>query len=251
MPLTVTRFSLRCPKAAVHRAWGPRDRHLTRSTQGLRREPSAVPSIVASRASPFWEARSGKAVSLIRCFRLMGGRSHSKEPDRIAEAIRSRYSLGIGRLSPLACAWSAVLTNAVLSLDDRWVAYDFLEPQLGPSVYVQPFPPTGAKRLVSKEALAPMWSPDGQEIFVGGQLGVLRVQRVMTTQPSFTLGNPTEQTRPGFIARLDARNFDIMPDGRIIGVVNAGETPSSARVSPQIQVVLNWLEELKQRVPTR
>jgi hypothetical protein len=66
---------------------------------------------------------------------------------------------------------SAVLTNAVLSPDDRWVAYDFLEPQLGPSVYVQPFPPSGAKRLVSKGVLAPMWSPNGQELFVGGQLG--------------------------------------------------------------------------------
>jgi eukaryotic-like serine/threonine-protein kinase len=144
---------------------------------------------------------------------------------------------------------SAVLTNAVLSPDDRWVAYDFLEPQLGPSVYVQPFPPSGAKRLVSKGALAPMWSPNGQELFVGGQLEVLRVQRVITTQPSFTLGNPTEQPRPGFIALLDARNFDIMPDGRIIGVVHAGETPSSARAAPQIQVVLNWFQELKARVP--
>ena len=43
---------------------------------------------------------------------------------------------------------SAVLTNAVFSPDDRWVAYGFVDRQLGPSVYVEPFPPTGAKRLV-------------------------------------------------------------------------------------------------------
>jgi hypothetical protein len=74
---------------------------------------------------------------------------------------------------------------------------------------------------------------------------------VITTQPSFTLGNPIEQPRPGFIALLEARNFDIMPDGRIIGVVNAGETPSSDPAAPQIQVVLNWHEELKRLVPIR
>jgi hypothetical protein len=41
------------------------------------------------------------------------------------------------------------------------------------------------------------------------------------------------------------RNFDIMPDGRVIGVIEAGERQS------EMHVVLNWLEELKQRVPAR
>jgi len=145
---------------------------------------------------------------------------------------------------------SAAPTNAVLSPDDRWVAYVLVEAQLGPSVYVQPFPPTGAKRLVSEWALAPMWSPDGQELFFAGPRGDLRVERVLTTQPGFTLGNPTEQPRPGFIAQLHARNFDIMPDGRIIGVVSAGDARSDAPVPTQIQVVLNWFEELKRLAPT-
>jgi hypothetical protein len=41
------------------------------------------------------------------------------------------------------------------------------------------------------------------------------------------------------------RNFDLLPDGRFIGVVEAAET------QPQVHVVLNWLEELKERVPAR
>ena len=40
-----------------------------------------------------------------------------------------------------------------------------------------------------------------------------------------------------------------MPDGRILGFVAAGQT-QSAEFTPQIQVVLNWLEELKQRAPS-
>ena len=42
----------------------------------------------------------------------------------------------------------------------------------------------------------------------------------------------------------------MMPDGRILGVVAAGQTQSAESTTPQIQVVLNWFEELKQRVPS-
>ena len=41
------------------------------------------------------------------------------------------------------------------------------------------------------------------------------------------------------------------PDGRILGVIAAGQTASGGPAAPQIQVVLNWFEELKARVPTR
>jgi hypothetical protein len=48
------------------------------------------------------------------------------------------------------------------------------------------------------------------------------------------------------------RNNDITLDGkRFLGVVAAGETASGAPAAPQIQVVLNWFEELKARVPTK
>jgi hypothetical protein len=48
------------------------------------------------------------------------------------------------------------------------------------------------------------------------------------------------------------RNNDITLDGkRFLGVVIAGQTASGASAAPQIQVVLNWFEELKARVPTK
>jgi len=164
----------------------------------------------------------------------------------------SMFSMADRRVEPFGDVQSSAgPTHAVLSPDDRWVAYVFLEPQLGPSVYVQSLPPTGAKRLVRKGAFAPMWSPTGDELFVGGHPDVFRVERVTRTQSGFTLGNPTDRPRRGFIPRLEARNFDIMPDGRIIGVVNARETRPSALRATQIQVVLNWFEELKRLAPTR
>jgi hypothetical protein len=50
------------------------------------------------------------------------------------------------------------------------------------------------------------------------------------------------------------RNYDLTPDGKQFVVVAAATSPSrdSNRSSPQqIDVVLNWLEELKARVPTK
>jgi serine/threonine-protein kinase len=143
---------------------------------------------------------------------------------------------------------SARTINAAFSPDDRWVAYDFGETLLQPVLYVQPFPPTGAKYRVAMGG-SPVWSHDGRQLYFGGE-GPIRFQTVISTQP-FTLGNPAEQPRPGFITSANdpARTFDIMPDGRIIGVVAAGETTSDASAAPQIQVVVNWFEELKRRAP--
>ena len=48
-------------------------------------------------------------------------------------------------------------------------------------------------------------------------------------------------TDPG---STNVRSYDITPDGqRFIGVV----TPEAGSSDPQIQVVLNWFEDLKQR----
>ena len=77
----------------------------------------------------------------------------------------------------------------------------------------------------------------------------------VTTRPTFTFGNPVPVPRP-FVERGPGfeRNHDITLDGkRFLGVVAAGLNTASGALgaAPQIDVVLNWFEELKQRVPTR
>lgn len=47
------------------------------------------------------------------------------------------------------------------------------------------------------------------------------------------------------------RNHDVGPDGRLVGIVAGGEGGSTPAAAQQINVVLNWFEELKQRVPTK
>lgn len=46
------------------------------------------------------------------------------------------------------------------------------------------------------------------------------------------------------------RTYDVMPDGRILSV-RTDVGPDGRRMSPQVRVVLNWFEELRQRVPER
>jgi hypothetical protein len=74
----------------------------------------------------------------------------------------------------------------------------------------------------------------------------------VTTQASFTFGNPA-LVPGGFASNTTPaapRNHDVTPDGKLIAVVASGQDPSGPPATPEIRVVLNWFEELKQRVPT-
>ena len=81
-----------------------------------------------------------------------------------------------------------------------------------------------------------------------GEFGVVSV----TTQPSVTFGTLVPVPRPfPVLGPASPREYDITPDGkRFMAVVAAGQNESGAPATPQIQVVLNWHEELKRLVPT-
>ncbi len=144
------------------------------------------------------------------------------------------------------------LTGAVFSPDGRWVAYASQEGRSSSAVYVQPFPPTGAKHQISKNADSghhPLWSPDGAELSFSPRPGQLAVVRV-TTDPSFTFSEAMPVPRPfqGAAPPFE-RPYDISRDGQyFLGLIEA-QTQSGAAATQQIQVVLNWFEELKARVP--
>ena len=141
--------------------------------------------------------------------------------------------------------------SAVFSPDGRWVAYASFDSNLSFSVYVQPFPATGAKYQVGSGNF-PRWSPDGKELFYleGDQLFFVTVR----AQAPFTFGNKAAapgQIFPSANALQPARQFDIAPDNSIISAIDSAQASSSATSSPRIEVVLNWFEELKRLVPTK
>ena len=75
--------------------------------------------------------------------------------------------------------------------------------------------------------------------------------QAFTTQPSVTFGPLVPFSRGGAVTSgpQARRNQDVMPDGRILGVIDGGQSPLAG--FPQINVVLNWFEELKAKVPSR
>ena len=98
-----------------------------------------------------------------------------------------------------------------------------------------------------------MWSRDGKELFFVPAPGRFMAVAVKTT-PIFTFTSSVEVPRGfGSAVPTDPRTFDIMPNGRIVGIIAAsqtqGVTPAPIQVQ-QIQVVLNWFEELTSKVPT-
>ena len=139
-------------------------------------------------------------------------------------------------------------TDAVFSPDGRWVAYTVgtSANQQERAVYVQPFPTTGAMYRISQEnGRHPLWSRDGQQLlFVIAGQNRYAVTHI-TTRPTFSFTTPEMVTRV-FNSSQDepVRSIDIGSDGRIVGVIAAG-------LAPQINVVLNWFEELKRLAPSR
>ncbi len=98
-----------------------------------------------------------------------------------------------------------------------------------------------------------MWSPEGSELFYrpAAESGERTLRSVdIVTEPAFAFSN--EQTLPvtGFIEVTGYRSFDMSPDGeRLLMVFPADRPDTGASARPQINIVLNWFEELKARVP--
>jgi hypothetical protein len=118
---------------------------------------------------------------------------------------------------------------------------------------VQPFPATGAKYQlpIAPDNHHPAWSRDGKELFYTPGPGE-HSSIAVTTTPTFAFGTPSPIKQvllngpPG-----NPRQYDVMPDGRILGKLPDDQSATGSAISSDIQIVVNWFEELKQRVPTR
>ena len=150
-----------------------------------------------------------------------------------------------------------------ISPDGRWLAY--LSDESGRNeIYVQPYPGPGGKRQISAEGgTEPVWNPNGRELFYrsGDRMMAVEVEVGQASTPvsSGQAGRPVATAfsagRPRML--FDAAqylptpatipNYDVSPDGQRFLMLKPDEQEAAPT---QINVVLNWFEELKQRVPT-
>jgi serine/threonine-protein kinase len=137
--------------------------------------------------------------------------------------------------------------SATFSPDGKWVAYSS-NPAAGSLIFVQPFPATGAVYQVG-QGINPFWSGDGQYLYYSpGPTGFFH-QVAVQTKPAFSVSNPVSVPRTRAFLRLGyPANYDIAPNNqRFAIVINRAPTTTTR---PAIEIVLNWFEELKQRVPS-
>jgi Tol biopolymer transport system component len=158
----------------------------------------------------------------------------SREGDRNPRPLlRGERSYAAGEFSP----------------DGRWLAYGTNELDGRTyQVFVQPFPPTGAKYQVSPtRASTPHWSADGKRLLFGDANQVWGT--TITVAPAFSASQAVQLDLPNILpSTSDLREYDLMPDGKRLLVVLL-EGASDARQTRQINVVLNWFDELKAKVP--
>ena len=131
------------------------------------------------------------------------------------------------------------------SPDGHWLAY--VSDESGRAeVYVQTYPGPGGKWQVSTDGgTEPVWNPKGNELFY--RMGNKMMAVDITTEPSFSAGKPRMLFEGPYVPTpVTLPNYDVSLDGQRFLMLKAVE-PSDAPT--QINVVLNWFEELKRRVP--
>jgi serine/threonine-protein kinase len=136
-----------------------------------------------------------------------------------------------------------------VSPDGKWLAYASDESGRR-EVYVRDFPGPGRRWLISADGGdEPLWAPSGLELFYRNDNQMMVVPISAAREP----GTPLvlfegEYERDPF--GNDARNYDLSPDGTRFLMVRR-EVESDRPQQQQLNVVLNWFEELKRLDPNR
>jgi serine/threonine-protein kinase len=130
-----------------------------------------------------------------------------------------------------------------LSPDGRWLAYTSDESGR-PQVYVRPFPGLEGRWQISDAGgLSARWSPDGKELFYRNENSLYAV-RVSTEAGRFHADRP-QRLFDDLPAANVKGNYDIFDRSRFLIV----EPAERAAAASGVTVVVDWLDDLKRRVP--
>jgi eukaryotic-like serine/threonine-protein kinase len=143
-----------------------------------------------------------------------------------------------------------------ISPDGRWMAYTSDESGRS-EVYVHPFPEVNSGKRMQISASggdSPLWSPNGRELFYRNGDSVMAVSVKMN--PTFSLDTPHLLFQGSYFScnfhfvGNEYNPWDISPDGKRFLMIKESSSAAGAE-SQRINIVLNWIDELKQRVPVK
>jgi serine/threonine-protein kinase len=127
----------------------------------------------------------------------------------------------------------------VFSVDGKWVTY--VSDESGTyEVYVRPYPGPGGKRQISTNGGEEvLWSRDGRTLYYRNALTWMSV--AVLTEPEFRADAPKVMFEGPYL-NVPGLSYDVAPDGKHFLMIeeNQRQAPTT-----QLNVVLNWFEELK------
>jgi hypothetical protein len=99
-----------------------------------------------------------------------------------------------------------------------------------------------------------LWNRNGRELFYYVVPGTI-VAVPIEPGPVFKAGKPQVVFKGNYLSPQTGLHYSVTPDGKrflmIQGAQSAGKKATSAAPRQKINLVLNWLEELKQRVSVK
>jgi serine/threonine-protein kinase len=213
----------------------------------------------------FWQPADGSKPAE-RLTRPEKGQSHIPEgwsPDgdtllfssRIGrEFVLQQLTLHDRRVTSVAGVTSTQEPQSGFSPDGRWIVYAVVTAARNGTggLFVRPFPLTNVEYRIGP-GVGPFWSSVGTSLYFVPAPGFDSFSFVnIATEPTFEVSEPSTVPRPAITGGGPGlpRAYDVAPDGQHL-VVIAAQGFQGSPVAPQIEFVLNWTDELKNRVAVR
>jgi serine/threonine protein kinase len=217
------------------------------------------------KAYPYWKAADGtgeeeKLGSKLDLVSLPYGISSDGKLLLIAENNSGNWQISVLSLEgnrirkPLLNSPDYWVAFPSISPNNKWLAYASGESGRG-EVYVCPFPDVNKRKypISSNGGTSPLWSPDGRELFYLSEDDMAVTAVDVNTGAVFSAGIPKKLfSRNPYLGSSPGVPWDIHPDGKRFLMMKHPDSAASAGGQwRKIHVVLNWLEELKQRAPVK
>ena len=152
-----------------------------------------------------------------------------------------------GTAAPFFTSEASVERYATFSPDGQWLAYATPD-----GIYVRPYPGPEPATQISDAGSAPVWSPDGREIYYvqGGQEGNVLMAVDVTPGNEFQVGRPASLIDPFGGGTGPVRSYDVFPDGSFTSSRQdeAAVPPLERLRATELHVVFNWFTELRERM---